>query len=135
VLNETYIYPKWSLSPLLLNFALKYAVRKGQETQVRLKLNGAHQLLAQADDVNLLGDNIDTIKKNTGTVIDASKEVGLEINVKKHRYICFVTRMQVKILNRSFENMSQVKILENTVTDQNLIQEEIIRRLNSGNAC
>jgi hypothetical protein len=50
---------------------------------VGLKLNGTHQLLAYADDVNLLGDSIDTIKKNTETLIDASKEVGLEINVEK----------------------------------------------------
>jgi hypothetical protein len=50
---------------------------------VGLKLNGTHQLLAYADDVNLPGDNKDTIKKNTQTLIDDSKEVGLEINVEK----------------------------------------------------
>jgi hypothetical protein len=56
-------------------------IRKVQETQMGLKLNGTHQLLAYADDVNLLRDNIDTIKKNTETLINASKEVGVEINI------------------------------------------------------
>jgi hypothetical protein len=51
------------LSPLLFNFALEYAIRKAQENQVGMKLNGTHQLLAYTDDVNLLGDNTDTIKK------------------------------------------------------------------------
>jgi hypothetical protein len=46
---------------------------------VELKLNGTHQLLLYADDVNLLGDSTHTIKKNTGTLIDSSKEVGIEI--------------------------------------------------------
>jgi hypothetical protein len=49
-----------------------------------LKLNGTHQLLAYADDVNLLGDNIDTIRKNTETLIDASKDVE---NIEKTKYM------------------------------------------------
>jgi hypothetical protein len=72
---------------MLFNFALEYEIRKVQENQVGLKLNETHQLLAYAEDMNLLGDNIDTIKKNTETFIDASEEVGLEINIEKTKYM------------------------------------------------
>jgi hypothetical protein len=104
-------------------------------------LNGTHQLLAYADDVNLLGDNIDSIKKNTETLINACKEVGLEINVKKTKSMLLSRHQNVgrnrdiKIANKSFENVSQFKHFGTTLTNPNLIQEEIKRRLSSGNAC
>jgi hypothetical protein len=103
---------------------------------VGLKLNGTHQLLAYADDVNLLGDNKDTINKNTETLIDASKEVGLEINVEKTKYMLLSRHQNVgqkikymlpsrhqnvgqnrdiKIANISFGNVSQFKYFRTTV--------------------
>jgi hypothetical protein len=66
----------------IFNFALEYAIIKVQENQLRLKLNGLHQFLAYLD-VNLLGDNTATINRNKETLIDASKEVCLDINVDK----------------------------------------------------
>jgi hypothetical protein len=91
--------------------------------------------------VNLLGDNIHTTKRNTETLIDASKEFGLEINVEKTKYMLLSRHQNVdqnrdlRIGDRWFENVSQFKYLETTVTNQNLMQDEIKRRLNSGNAC
>jgi hypothetical protein len=124
-----------ALSPLLFDFALEYAIRKVQENQMGLKLNGTcwSMLIMWI----YLFDNIDTINKNTEILIDASKEVGLEVNTEKTKYILLSRHrseewnQDIKIANRCFENMAQFIYLGTTVTNQNLIQEEIKRRLNS----
>jgi hypothetical protein len=88
-----------------------------------------------------LVDITDTIKKNTETLIDDTEEVGLEVNAEKTKYMLLSRRQNagqnhnMKIGNRSFENVAQFKYFGTTVTNQNLIQEEIKRRLISRNAC
>jgi hypothetical protein len=112
-----------ALIPLLFNSALQYAIRKVQDNQVGLKLNGTHQLLDYADDVNLLRDNIDTINKNTETLTDNSKEVGLEVNIEKTKDMLVPhdkngdQNQDMKIGNRSFEKVLQFKYLGKTVTN------------------
>jgi hypothetical protein len=89
-----------ALSPFIFNLTLGYATGKVQENQVGLKLNGTHQLLVYADDINLLRGNIDTITKITETLIDTGKEVGLDVNIEKTNLCCcLVTTVQGKIIS------------------------------------
>ena len=68
--------------------ALEYAIRVVQVNKNGLKLNGTHQLLVYADDVNILRRSVHTIKKKkTEALIVASKEIGLEVNADKTKHM------------------------------------------------
>jgi hypothetical protein len=52
-----------------------------------VELNGTHQRLVYVDDVNLLGDSVNTIKENSETLLEASRDIGLERNAEKTKYM------------------------------------------------
>jgi len=130
-----------ALTPMLFNFALEYAIRRVQVNKDGLKLNGTHQVLVYADDVNILGGNIHTLKENAEALVAATREIGLEVNADKTRYMVMPRDQNagrnhsVRIDNSTFERVEDFKYFGTTLTNQNSIPEEIKSRLRSGNAC
>ena len=73
-------------TPMLFNFPLECAIKRVQVNRDGLKLNGA-KLLAYADDVNILGGGIHTLKENAESLVAATREVGLEVSADKTKYM------------------------------------------------
>ena len=106
-----------------------------------MKVNGTHQRLVYVDDVNILRGSVHTIQKNGEALTVASKEIGLEVNVYKTKYMVMSREQNtgrshsIKTENRSFERVEEFKYLGTNLTNKNSIQEEIKSRLKSGNVC
>jgi hypothetical protein len=84
---------------------------------------------------------MNTIKENTGTLLEASRDIGLEINAEKTKTVIMSRHpnsglnQNIRIANESFENVATFKYLGTTLTNQNDIHDEIKNRLNSRNTC
>jgi hypothetical protein len=92
-------------------------------------------------DVNILDRILYAINKNTEAIVVASKEIGLEVNAEKTKYMVMSRNQNagqnhnIKVGNKFFERVEQFKYMGATLTKQNSIHEEIKSRLKSGNAC
>jgi len=112
-----------ALAPLIFNFALEYAIKRVQVNQAGLLLNGTHQLLAYADDVNILGGSVHTVKENAEALVVATKEIGLEVNSDKMKYMVMSRDRNagrghsVKIDTSYIERVEEFKYLGTTITD------------------
>jgi hypothetical protein len=87
----------------------------------------------------MLGESLHTIKENADALVMASKEIGLEVNADKTKYMMSLDQNagrshSMKTDNSFFEMAEEFKYMEATQTNQNSIQEEIKNRLKSGNA-
>jgi hypothetical protein len=97
---------------LLFNYSLEYAIRKVQENQIGLELNETHQLLVYTDDINLLGDIINTIKEDAETLLGASRDISLEINAEKTKCMIMYRHQNsgqsqnIRTATQSFENVA-----------------------------
>jgi hypothetical protein len=112
-----------ALSPLLLNFALEYAIRMVQANQETLKLNSKYQLVVYADDVNThLFASIHTVRRNTEALVRK-----LAVNAEKTKYMVMSRdknarqNINMQLGNKSFETVKQFKYLRTTLTNQNSI--------------
>ena len=106
-------------------FAIRKGLKKGDIRRVQvhqdgLKLNGTHQLLVNADDVKILGGSVHTIKENTEAMVVTIKEIGLEVNADKTKYMVMSQDQNpgrnhsIRTENSSSERVGKLKNLGTT---------------------
>jgi hypothetical protein len=128
-----------ALSPLLFKFALE-CHWEGPRKESGTGNERTHQHLVYADNVNLLGESKNTIKKNAEALLDAKKEISFEVNTEetKNMFMSFHKTVgqnhNIKAANKSFENVANFKYL-GMITNQNCVHKEIKSALNLRNVC
>ena len=121
-----------ALSPMLFNFALEYVIRRVQVNRDGLKLSGTHKLLAYADDVNILGGSVHTLKENAEALVAATRENGLEVSADKTEYMIMsrdqnAGRIQsVRIDNSTFERVEGLNFGEKLEQIKILLRKKLI---------
>ena len=89
----------------------------------------------------MLGENLQIVRENTEIFIKATKDIGLEVNSEKSKYVItsrhqnVIQSESIVIGNLSFESVQKFRYLGVTVTNTNDFREEFKRRINVGNAC
>ena len=97
-------------------------------------MDGTHQVLAYADDVNLIGDDIRTIQRNTNMLLKSCKDIGSGLNTGKTKYRCRMSSRHdgnehIAVGNHLYEKGKTVKYLGSLLANQNSIPEEVKCRL------
>ena len=103
-----------ALSPLLFNFAVEYAVRKVQETNLGLDMNDTNQVLAYVEVVNLIDNIIRTIERNADVLLNACKDIGLAVNYHMYMEIGhhegMIASEHIKMGSNSYEKVNTLNI-------------------------
>ena len=101
-------------------------------------MNDTHQVLAYADDENLIGDEIRTTQRNADMLLNACEDIGLAVNTGKTKYMeigrprGMIANVHINIGSNSYEKVKTFKYLGSLLTNQNYFQEEIKCRLKAG---
>jgi hypothetical protein len=104
-------------------------------------MNGTHQVLTYAEDVNLVGDTIRTIERNADVLLNACKDIGLAVYTGKTQYmeigrnLRVIANEHIKVGSNSYEKVKIFKYLGSLLRNKKTIHEEIKCGLKIGNSC